>query len=463
MNSFDLIVIGAGPGGYPAAIRAAQLGKKVAIVEKESFGGTCLNWGCIPTKALIASSQRYLEATGSNSLGISVNGASFDYNTMVERKNTIVSRLTKGVEGLLKAAGVTIFHGTARFEDSRRLSVIAPDNSVTWLNASSIIIAAGSVSAMPGFIPRHSRIIESRAFLDRTALPSSLLILGGGVIGCEFACMAAALGTKVTIVEMLDDILVLLDPDVRRILRRRMESLGITILTGAPLTNITPNADSVSGTYKDATVTAELLLVAVGRKPDLAVLELERAGVKVNEHGYIPIDNHCRTNVASVFAIGDITAGSIQLAHAATAQGIVAAENAAGIKSTTEATCPSCIFTMPEVGLVGLSESQAKKQNLDIITGAFPFAALGKAMAAGDTEGFVKWIANPTTGQLLGAQVVGPHATELISSAALAIRNELTATELARTIHCHPTLSEAWMEAAGNLLGNCIHLPAKRR
>ncbi len=461
MSNFDVIVIGAGPGGYPAAIRAAQLGKRVAIIEKERFGGTCLNWGCIPTKALIASSERYLQAREGAALGVTVQGVAFDYARMIARKNEIVGRLNTGVEGLLKAAGVSIIRGTARFEDARRVSVVAADGSVTWLSAPAIIVAAGSVSAMPGFLPQHPRVVESRAFLDRTELPRSLLVLGGGVIGCEFACMAAALGVPVTIVEMLPDILMVLDADVRRVLRRRMEKLGITILAGAPLTDISATDHGVSGTYQGKTVSGDLLLVAVGRKPDLAALELSRAGVSLDARGQIPIDAHCRTAVASVFAIGDITAGSIQLAHAATAQGIVAAENAAGLRTAVETVCPSCIFTMPEVGLVGISEAQAKSQGRAIHTGIFPFAALGKAMAAGETEGFVKWIADPVTGQLLGAQAVGAHATELIAEAATAIRNQLTVEELGRTIHCHPTFSEAWMEAAHAVHGACIHLPKR--
>jgi len=461
MNTFDVIVIGAGPGGYPAAIRAAQLGKRVAIIEKERFGGTCLNWGCIPTKALIASSERYLHAKGGASLGVIVQGLSFDYAKMVARKNEIVSRLNAGVEGLLKAAGVSIFRGTARFEDSRRVSVVAPDGAVSWLSAPAIIVATGSVSAMPGFLPPHPRVVESRAFLDRSTLPASLLVLGGGVIGCEFACMAAALGVPVTIIEMLDDILMVLDTDVRRVLRRRMETMGITLLTGAPLTGITATDRGVSGTFKEQTVSGDLLLVAVGRKPDLADLELSRAGVQVDARGQIPVDAHCRTAVASVFAVGDITAGSIQLAHAATAQGIVAAENAAGLRTGVETICPSCIFTLPEVGLVGLSEAQAKGAGRAILTGVFPFAALGKAMAAGETEGFVKWIADPVTDQLLGAQAVGAHATELIAEAATAIRNQLTVEELGRTIQCHPTFAEAWLEAAHAVHGACIHLPKR--
>jgi len=461
MYDFDVIVIGAGPGGYPAAIRAAQLGKKTAIVEKEAFGGTCLNWGCIPTKTLIASAERYHHAAHSEDYGVSAKGVSFDYAKMTARKAEIVSKLSGGVQMLLKSNGVEMIKGAARFEGPNRLSILQPDGSARWLSAASIIIAAGSDSAMPGFLPKDKRVMDSRAFLDLTALPKSLLILGGGVIGCEFACMAAALGSKVTVVEMLEDIVMVLDRDVRRVLRKRMESLGITLLTGAPLTDIAVKKDKVTGTYKDQTVEGDLLLVAVGRRPNTAALDLARAGVKVDERGTIPVDAQGRTNVASVFAVGDLVTGSIQLAHAATQQGVTAAEAAAGHKAKVEKICPSCIFTSPEIGLAGLTEAKAQQLGIAVKTAVFPFSVLGKAMAAGETEGFVKWIADPVTRQVLGAQAVGSHATELIAEAALAIRNELTLDEVGNTIHCHPTFSEAWMEAAHAFHNACIHLPKR--
>ena len=461
MYDFDVIVIGAGPGGYPAAIRAAQLGKKTAIIEKEAFGGTCLNWGCIPTKTLIASAERYHHAIHSEAFGVTAKGTSFDYAKMTARKAEIVSKLSSGVQMLLKSNGVELIKGLARFEGPNRLSVLQPDGTARWLSAASVIIAAGSDSAMPGFLPKDKRVMDSRAFLELAALPKSLLVLGGGVIGCEFACMAAALGTQVTVVEMLEDIVVVLDRDVRRVLRKRMEALGITLLTGAPLTNIAVKKDKVSGTYKDQTVEGDILLVAVGRKPNTADLDLARAGVKADERGTIPVDAQCRTNVASVFAVGDLVTGSIQLAHAATQQGVVAAEAAAGLKSKVEKICPSCIFTSPEIGMAGLTEAKAQQLGIAVKTAVFPFSVLGKAMAAGETDGFVKWVADPVTGQLLGAQAIGCHATELISEATLAIRNELTIDEIGNAIHCHPTLSEAWMEAAHAFHNSCIHLPKR--
>ncbi|MBP7636483.1 MAG: dihydrolipoyl dehydrogenase [Kiritimatiellae bacterium] len=461
MFDYDVIVIGAGPGGYPAAIRAAQLGKKTAIIEKEAFGGTCLNWGCIPTKTLIASAERFHHAAHSEVFGVTAKGVAFDYAVMAARKDEIVKRLSGGVQGLLKSNGVTLIAGAARFEGPNRLSVVQPDGDTRWLSAATIIIAAGSDAAMPGFLPKDKRVMDSRAFLDLKALPKRLLVLGGGVIGCEFACMAAALGTRVTVVEMLEDIVMVLDRDVRRVLRKRMETLGVTLLTGAPLTGIAVKDGTVSGMYKDQAVTGDLLLVAVGRRPNTAALDLARAGVKVDERGTIPVDAQGRTNVASIFAVGDLVTGSIQLAHAATQQGVAAAEAAAGMKSAVEKVCPSCIFTSPEIGLAGLTEAKAQQLGRTVTTAIFPFAALGKAMAAGETDGFVKWICDSATGQVLGAQAVGAHATELIAEAALAIRNELTVDEVGRTIHSHPTMSEAWMEAAHAFHNACIHLPKR--
>ncbi|MDR2848953.1 MAG: dihydrolipoyl dehydrogenase [Verrucomicrobiota bacterium] len=461
MYDFDVIVIGAGPAGYPAAIRAAQLGKKTAIIEKEAFGGTCLNWGCIPTKTLIASAERYHHAAHSEAFGVTAKGVAFDYAQMAARKAGIVAKLSGGVKMLLQSNGVELIAGAARFEGPNRLSVVQPDGAVRWLSAAAIIVAAGSDAAMPGFLPKDRLVMDSRAFLDLTALPKNLLILGGGVIGCEFACMAATLGASVTIVEMLEDIVMVLDRDVRRVLRKRMEALGITLLTGAPLTNIAVKNGTVSGTYKEQTVTGDVLLVAVGRKPNTAALDLARAGVKVDERGTIPVDAQGRTNIASVFAVGDLVTGSIQLAHAATQQGVVAAEAAAGLRSKVEKVCPSCIFTSPEIGLAGLTEAKAQQLGIAVKTAVFPFSALGKAMAAGETDGFVKWLADPVTGQVLGAQAIGGHATELIAEAATAIRNELTIDELGNTIHSHPTLSEAWMEAAHAFHNACIHLPKR--
>ena len=332
------------------------------------------------------------------------------------------------------------------------------------ISARKVIIATGSTSVMPGFLPKHERVVESRGFLDLTRLPETMLVLGGGFIGCELACMAAMLGVKVTIVELLEDILLLLDPDVRREVRAHMEkSLGIRVLTGKALEKVAADDKGVTGNFGDEVLKADLLLSAIGRKPVTEGLKPENAGVKVTERGFIEADDCCRTNVATIFAIGDVT-GKIQLAHYATAQGIAAAENAVSQKPHKHDTIvPNVIFTSPEVGTVGLSEADAKKQGRAVKTGKFRFAGLGKALAVGETTGFVKWIADATTDQLLGAAAVGPHATELIAEATTAIRAELTVQELGHTIHAHPTFSEAWMETAHAVHGEAIHAPPKRK
>ena len=326
MNKYDVVVIGAGPGGYPAAIRAAQLGRRVAVVEKEALGGTCLNWGCIPIKTLIASAEVYRQASDSAVLGISCGRVSFDYGRMVARKGAIVKKFAGGVQQLLKANDVDILSGTARFEGPQRLAIRTAEGNTHWLQADRTIIATGSVSAMPDFLPKHPRVLESRTFLDLTKLPKSLIVLGGSVIGCEFACLAAQLGTKVTVVEMLDDILPMVDRDVCRVLRKQMEGHGITFCTGAPLTHIEAGDAGVSGLFGERKIDGEMLLVAIGRAVNTDELDLPSAGVKTDARGQIVVDAACRTAQPNIFAVGDVVSGNLQLAHVATAQGLLAAD-----------------------------------------------------------------------------------------------------------------------------------------
>lgn len=464
MEHVDLAVIGAGPGGYPAAIRAAQLGARVALVEREALGGTCLNWGCIPTKTLIASADLYHRVRHADRLGLRAASATVDYPAMMRRKNETVSTLQAGVTQLLAANGVKVLAGTASFADPHTLRV-ARGKRRQSLRADRIIIAAGSVSAMPAFLPRSRRVVDSRAFLDLQGLPESMLVLGGGVIGCELACMAAQLGVRVTVVEMLDDILSAADADLRRVVRDHMqERLSVRVLTGAPLADIRVSGEGVIAAFEGETLRADLLLVSVGRVPVTGDLQLEAAGIETDDRGFVPTDAFCRTSRASVFAVGDMRAGTAQLAHAATSEGVTAAENALGSRPRArETTVPACVFTSPEMATVGLSESQAASAGRAVRVGKYPFATLGKALAAGEPDGFVKWIADAGTDQLLGAQAVGAHATELIAEAAAALRAELTAEELGRTIHCHPTLGEAWMEAAHAVHATCIHAAPRRK
>lgn len=463
MEKYDVVVIGGGPGGYPAAIRAAQLGASVALVEKERVGGTCLNWGCIPTKSLAASAHLFRMVRQADAFGVSVQNAAVDYPAMARRKDAIVDKLRNGVEQLLKANGVTLIRAAAAFQTRNRLAV-AGESLETQVEAGRVIIASGSEPARIPNMPESPAIQDSRSFLGRTRLPRSLIVLGGGVIGCEFACIAAGMGVQVTVVELLEDVLIMADADVRREIRRHMEKqLGISVLTGRPLEDIKAGADGVKGSVAGNALSAECLLVAVGRKPSTVGLGLDKAGVRVNDKGCIAVDDGCRTSAASVYAVGDVTGWS-QLAHAATAQGLAAAENACGARTSLKGrVVPSCIFTDPEIGLAGLTEQEAQKQGRAVKTGKFPFAALGRALAVGETAGFVKWIVDAATDQVVGAQAVGPNATELISEGALAIQSELTAREIARAIHAHPTLSEAWMEAAHAVHGECVHAAPRRK
>jgi len=463
MDKYDLAIIGGGPGGYPAAIRAAQLGAKVALIEKEFAGGTCLNWGCIPTKTLIAASSFYSHAQSNLAPGLKADGVSFDYKEMIANKNGVVAKLRNGITHLLKANGVEFLQAAASFSGRNLLILKNTDGNESRIEAKYVVIATGCVSAVPSFLPRDEKIVESRAFLDMDKLPAKLIVIGGGVIGCEISCMAAQLGSEVTIVEILDDIMTNLDKDLRTEVRRHMEkNLKIQILTGKPLENIACTRNTVKGQCCGKDIEADLLLCAAGRIPASANLALEQCGLKANEKGFIETDLSCRTKAANIFAIGDVN-GKYQLAHAATAQGISAVEAALGhCQHGRPQIIPSCIFTSPEIGVAGMSEQDAAKTNRKIITGKFPFAALGKAISCGETTGFVKWIADPNTGQLLGAGAVGAHATELIAEATLAIQSEQTYEELGKTVHAHPTFAEAWMEAAHAVAGNCIHVPPRK-
>jgi len=463
-EKFDICVIGAGPGGYVAAIRAAQNGAKVAIVEKEYFGGTCLNWGCIPTKTLIASSEVLHKAKTAADFGVKISGdVSPDWQAMLGRKASVVEKLRGGIGMLLKTAGVTSFTGTASFADRKTVNVESADGKKEKVSADKFIIASGSAPVVPGFIPKSKRIITSTELLSINEIPKSLLVLGGGVIGCEFACLFAELGTKVTVVEMMPNILPLQDKELSRLLSREMKAHGIEIFVGSPMDKIEADGKSVSGVVGKEKLSADYMLVSIGRAPVTKSLNLAAAGITANEKGWIPVDSKCKTNVAGIYAIGDVT-GRVQLAHFASAMGLCAADNASG-KSCEfrEDLVPGCIFTSPEIGTVGLSEEQCKEKNIAYNIGKFPFAALGKAMAINETSGFCKILADAATDQVLGVHIVGPHATDLISEAVAAMNLEVTAKALGMAIHAHPTLGEAMMEAAHAVHGESVHVVAPRK
>ncbi|MFA6291639.1 MAG: dihydrolipoyl dehydrogenase [Victivallales bacterium] len=463
-EKFDICVIGAGPGGYVSAIRSAHNGAKVALVEKEFLGGTCLNWGCIPTKTLIASTEVLSKAKKAADFGIKISGEVLpDWPAMLGRKDAVVEKLRGGIGGLLKNAGVSVFTGNASFVDRKNIFVEKNDGKKEKLSAEKFIIATGSEPAMPGFIPKSKRIINSTDILSIKEIPGSLLVLGGGVIGCEFACLFAELGTKVTVVEMMPNILPLQDKELSKVLAREMKAHGIEIYTGAPLEKIVADGKSVSGNIGEEKLSAEYLLVSVGRVPVSKTLNLKAAGVVASEKGWIPVDSKCRTNAPNIYAIGDVT-GRVQLAHFASAMGFCAADNACGIRNEiNDDLVPGCIFTCPEIGTVGLSEEQCKEKNIQYNVGKFPFAALGKAMAINETSGFCKIISSVETDQVLGVHIVGPHATDLISEAVTAMSLEVTAKALGKAIHAHPTLGEAMMEAAHAVHGESVHMAAPRK
>ena len=465
MQEFDVLVIGGGPGGYVAAIRAAKNGAKTALVERKEFGGTCLNIGCIPTKTLIAGVDVYHKARHAMEFGVKISGeVSPDWEAMLARKDSVIKTLRGGIGSLLKAAGVTVFKGHGAFTGRKTVKVVDGEGGeVEEITANKIIIASGSETLVPGFIPKGKRVITSTELLSIPEIPKSLLILGGGVIGCEFACLFAELGTKVTIVEMLDSIMPNIDRETSRVVAAQMQKMGIEIMNGKPLGDLKADDKGVSGKVGDLTVSADYLLVSIGRKPALEGMNLAASGVKTNERGWIPVDSSCRTNVPGIFAIGDAT-GSWQLAHAASAMGVVAADVACGKKNAFDGSLvPGCIFTSPVIGSVGKSQEQCDKEGIETRVGKFPFAALGKAMAINETVGFCKIIADAKTDQILGVHIVGPHATDLIAEACPALHLEITAKELGKAIHAHPTLGEAMMEAAHAVHGESAHIPSKRR
>lgn len=460
-KDFDLIVIGAGPGGYTAAIRAAQLGGRVAIVEKSDLGGTCLNKGCIPTKSLIASVHVLDCLQKAGEFGIKVETKGVDFSAIMARKERIVKQLRNGVELLLKSYGIEVIKGRASFISPSEIKVEGHT-----FNVKKCIIATGSIpSQIPEIDIDGENIMTSDDILELSQLPSSLLIIGGGVIGLEFACIFQTLGTKVIVIEALPQILPGEDRELSRMLERILKGKGIDIKTSARVKEITYANSEVEVTFESANgldkVVVEKVLVATGRKPRFQELGLEHAGI-VCENGRIVVDEKMETNIKGIYAIGDV-AGTPFLAHKACAEGMIAAENAMGEHVTIDyKVIPGCIFTLPEIASVGLSEDEARERGCEIKIGKFPFMASGKAMTMGETKGFVKIVADKETDEILGVHIIGPQATELINGAALAVKLECTTAELARFLFPHPTLSEAIGQAVLDVHKRATDLPKAR-
>jgi len=458
MEKFDIAVLGSGPGGYVAAIRAAQLGKRVCVVEKDELGGTCLNRGCIPTKALLESSHTYAVAKNAAAYGVSVENVACDFARMAERKNTIVARLTKGIEALFKKHKITVVKGEGRIAGAGTLEVAA-DGGTETVGYDRLIIATGSEPAKFSFIPFDGeRVLTSDEALGLTALPESIIIVGGGVIGCEFATMFLELGVGVTVVEMLPQLLPSFDGDVAKEMFRALKKKKAKVYTGNKIKSMAVGQGAVVAKLeKGEELRAPMALVATGRSLNSEKIGLDAVGVTV-EKGSIVVDGFCRTSAEGVYAVGDVT-GGILLAHRASRQGIVAAEHASGgaPAGMDDAVVPSAVYTHPEVGAAGLTEEEANERGLDCTVARFPFMALGRAQASGRTAGFVKIIADAGTKKILGVHIVGERATDLVAEAVVAMNLGATAEDIANAVHAHPTFSEAVMAAAEGVLGRSIH------
>ncbi|MBI5970972.1 MAG: dihydrolipoyl dehydrogenase [Deltaproteobacteria bacterium] len=464
MKEFDIVVIGGGPGGYVAAIRGAQLGAKVALVEKDKIGGTCLNRGCIPTKALYYSAKAFSAAKRAADFGVNVRDVEFDLSKAVSRKNDIVKKLVGGVETLLKGNGVEVFRGDGFIESAGRVRVAKAGGTVEAVGAKNIIVATGSEPArIPAFNIDGKNILTSTEMLDLQEVPKSVLIIGGGVMGCEFATLYATFGSSVTIVEMLPDILLTEDKIVARVILKRFKEIGVNVLTQVSVESVEVKENHVKTRLNDGReFITEKVLVSIGRSFNSKDIGLETLGA-ATERGAITVNEKMETNIKGVWAIGDVT-GKMLLAHVASAQGIVAVTNALGKKAEMDyARIPSGIFTDPEIASVGLREKEAEAKGIPVVVGRFPYAASGKALGMAETEGFVQILADPATDKVLGCSIVGAHATDLLGEVTLAVKSGIKAKELAETVHAHPTLPEMIMEAAEDVRGAAIHKIGRRR
>ncbi len=457
-------ILGAGPGGYVAAIRASQLGAEVTVIEENEVGGTCLNKGCIPTKTLIASAELLHRARNAKDFGLEFNGTiAPNIQKILERKDRVVSTQVKGIRSLFKSWGIRCLDGKGFIISPKRIRVTLKDGSIKEVETDRIIIATGSRPAnIPTFPFDGVNILSSDDALMLDKIPASILIIGAGVIGCEFAFIFKEFGSDVTMVEMLPHAVSTEDEEISMLLERELKKKKIKLLTNIRVEGVDLKDGIVSARLSDGKIIeAEKVLVSIGRAINSDNIGIEDLGVKKGSKGEILVDRSMRTNIEGIYAIGDVV-GGLMLAHLASREGIVAAENAMGSRSEINYdVVPSTIFTSPEIASVGLRERDAIDRDIKIKIGRFQFRALGKAHAMGEIVGLIKLIADKETGRLLGAHIIGPHASDLIHETALAVENGLTAKEIARTIHAHPTLSEGIMEAAEDLHGYAIHAPKK--
>jgi dihydrolipoamide dehydrogenase len=465
MKEYDVVVIGAGPGGYVAAIRSAQLGLKTAIIEKRFMGGVCLNIGCIPSKALIRNAEiaHTLRERGKE-FGFSFDNLELDYSVAYDRSRKVSERLVRGVGFLMKKNNIDVHMGEAKLTAKDTIEVTPDEGDKETLKAQNIIIATGSHPfTVPGVELDGERVVDYETAIMRKELPKSAAIIGGGAIGVEFATIWNGYGVDVTIIEMLDHLLPLEDESVASEIEKAYKKRGIKVMTQSKVKGVeaTDKGTKVTVETKDGeeTVDAELTLVAIGFRPNSKGLGLEDVGVKLSDKGNIEIDEKMQTNVKGIYAIGDVT-GKLLLAHVAQAMGVVAAENIAGVATVTldYNMMPRATYSYPQTASFGYTEAEAKEQGYDVAVGQFPFQPNGKALGLGDYMGFVKIVSDKKYGEILGAQMVGPEVSELLPELTLAQRFELTTHEIGRNVHAHPTLTEAIMEAAEQALGKAIHI-----
>lgn len=462
-NSFDCVVIGAGPGGYVAAIKAAQLGLKTAVIEREALGGICLNWGCIPTKALLKSAEVFQTVCSAEEFGISTQTIRANFPEIIARSRQLVSKMTKGVQYLLKKNKIEVIFGHASFENQHCVKVISSSNEVQTISFKNAIIAAGTrAKILPGLSFDGEKIITAREALTLSPAPKRILIIGAGAIGVEFAYFYRSFGVDVSIVEILPNILPLEDEEVSNALQRSLVKQGMHIYTNTSVQTLTRNKDIVQATLKqkEKTIdwTGDYCLMAVGVRGNIESLGLEKLGIQYEE-SFIKVNTFYQTNLSNIYAVGDII-GSLLLAHVASHEGISAAEHIAGHcpHPINYNSIPTCTYCKPQVASIGLTEKKAKEQGKKVCIGKFPFSASGKAVANSESEGFVKVIINEQNEEILGVHILHADATELIGEASVAISHEATASSLANTIHAHPTLSEAISEAMANAIGKAVHL-----
>lgn len=462
--NYDLIVIGSGPGGYVAAIRASQLGLKTAVVEKESLGGVCLNWGCIPTKALLKSAQVFEYINHAADYGISISEAKADFGGVIKRSRGVAEGMSKGVQFLMKKNKIDVIMGTGKLKKGNKVEVTDASGKKTEYAAKHIILATGSRSReLPNVKQDGKKIIGYREAMSLPQQPASMVVMGSGAIGMEFAYFYSALGTKVTVVEFLDNILPREDKDVSKEMEKIFKKKGIEIRTGTSVESVSATAKGcvVNVKTKDGKadkIECDIVLSAVGISTNLENLGLEEAGVKTDK-GIVVTDDFYKTNVPGVYAIGDIVKGPA-LAHVASAEGIICVEKIAGHhpEPLDYNNIPSCTYCWPEVASVGLTEEQAKEKGYQVKVGKFPFSASGKASASGSKDGFVKVIFDAKYGEWLGCHMVGANVTEMVAEAVVARKLETTGMEIIKSVHPHPTMSEAIMEATAAAYGEVIHL-----